>query len=421
MIKKLKGLKKNIKNDLIVFGATGFTGKLVVEYLIKNYGLENQKFTWAIAGRDKTKLEELKQSFLGLDPKSASIDTFVADSFDSKSLDILASSCSTIISTVGPYLKYGLPLVESCVKNHTNYCDLTGEVPFIRKSIDLFHEKATKNKCRIIHSCGFDSIPSDLAVLLLQKNSLEKFNKVCDDVTLYVRSIKGGLSGGTISSIINISKYIDSHPGGKSVLKSPFSLNPIDKIKNNVRQPVLNSIRWDSSFNKWICPFLMAGINTRVVHRTNSVTEFFYGKNFRYNEVSSFDRGLSGFLKAFNMLMTLFFLRFSLRTNLLIWILKKTTFPKPGEGPSKHKMKNGFFKMKIIGFINEMRKNSVTVTGDSDPGYSATAKMLTESAICILLNENKIPKKYGVLTPASSIGLILIERLKDKGISFTID
>ena len=225
MIKKLKGLKKNIKNDLIVFGATGFTGKLVVEYLIKHYGLENQKFTWAIAGRDKAKLEELKQSFICIDPKSASIDTFVADSFDSKSLDNLASSCSTIISTVGPYLKYGLPLVESCVKYHTNYCDLTGEVPFIRESIDLFHEKAIKNKCKIIHSCGFDSIPSDLAVLLLQKKSLEKFNKVCDDVNLYVRSIKGGLSGGTISSIINISKYIDSHPENKSVLKSPFSLN----------------------------------------------------------------------------------------------------------------------------------------------------------------------------------------------------
>ena len=421
MIEKLQGLKKNIKNDLIVFGATGFTGKLVVEYLIKHYGLENQKFTWAIAGRDKAKLEELKQSFICIDPRSASIDTLVADSFDSKSLDNLASSCSTIISTVGPYLKYGLPLVESCVKNHTNYCDLTGEVPFIRESIDLFHEKAIKNKCRIIHSCGFDSIPSDLGVLLLQKKSLKKFNKVCDDVNLYVRSIKGGLSGGTISSIINISKYIDSHPEKKSVLKSPFSLNPIDKIKNNVRQPVLKSIRWDSSFNKWICPFLMSGINTRIVHRTNAITEFSYGKNFRYNEVSSFDRGLNGFLKAFAMLMTLFFLQLSLRINLLIWILKKTTFPKPGEGPSKHKMKNGFFKMKIIGFINKIRKNSVTVTGDSDPGYSATAKMLTESAICILLNEDKIPKKYGVLTPASGIGLILIERLKEKGISFTID
>ena len=414
-------MKKNIKNDLIVFGATGFTGKLVIEYLIKNYGTKNKKFTWAIAGRDKAKLEELKQSFIGIDSQSVNIETYVADSFNSQSLDILTSSCRIIISTVGPYLKYGLPLVEYCVKNHTNYCDLTGEVPFIRESIDLFHEKALNNKCRVIHSCGFDSIPSDLGVLLLQKNSLKRFNKVCEKVNLYVRSISGGVSGGTISSMINIIKYIRSHPDKRNVLKSPYSLNPIDKINNSIRQPVLKSVRWDNSFNKWISPFLMSGINTRVVQRTNAIAEFSYGKNFRYNEVSSFDSGLNGFLKAFNMLMTLFFLQLSLRTKLLIWILKKTIFPKPGEGPSKHKMKNGFFKMKIIGFMNKIRKNSVTVTGDSDPGYSATAKMLTESAICILLNENKIPKKYGVLTPASGIGLILIERLKEKGISFTID
>ena len=412
---------KNIKNDLIIFGATGFTGKLVTEYLIKNYGLKNQKFNWAIAGRDKKKLEELKQSFIGIDPQAVNIETYVADSFNSKSLDILTSSCRVIISTVGPYLKYGLPLVESCVKNRTNYCDLTGEVPFIRESIDLFHEKAIDEKVKIIHSCGFDSIPSDLGVLLLQKDSQEKFNKVCDNVNLYVRSIRGGLSGGTISSMININKYIHSSSGKRSVLKSPYSLNPIDKIKNNVRQPVLKSVRWDNSFSKWTSPFLMSGINTRVVQRTNAIAEFSYGENFRYNELSSFDKGLNGFLKACTMLMILAFLQFSMGSKLLLWILKKTIFPKPGEGPSKSKMQSGFFKLKIIGSINKIQKNSVTIFGDSDPGYSATAKMLTESAICILLNQNKIPKKYGVLTPASGIGLALIERLKGKGISFKID
>ena len=414
-------MKKNVKNDLIVFGATGFTGKLVVEYLIKNYGIDNQKFTWAIAGRDKAKLETLKQSLMGIDTQSAKIETYVADSFNYQSLDVLTSSCRIIISTVGPYLKYGLPLVESCVKNHTNYCDLTGEVPFIRESIDLFHEKALNNKCKIIHSCGFDSIPSDLGVLLLQKDSLNKFNKVCDKVNLYVRSIKGGISGGTISSMINIKKYIYSHPNKRNVLRSPYSLNPIDKIKNNVRQQVLKSVRWDNTFNKWTSPFLMSGVNTRVVQRTNAIAEFSYGENFKYNEMSSFDKGLSGFLKASTMLMILAFLQFSMRSNLVLWILKKTIFPKPGEGPSKGKMQSGFFKLKIIGSINEMPKNSVCVLGDSDPGYSATAKMLTESAISILLNENKIPKKYGVLTPASGIGLTLVERLKKKGILFKIE
>ena len=414
-------MKKNIKNDLIVFGATGFTGKLVVEYLIKNYGVDNQKFSWAIAGRNKAKLEELKQSFLAIDHRSFKIETYIADSLSTKSLDALASSCHIIISTVGPYIKYGLHLVESCVKNHTDYCDLTGEVPFIRESIDLFNEKAKKNKCRIIHSCGFDSIPSDLGVLLLQKSSLEKFNKFCDDITLYVQSIKGGLSGGTISSMIKINEYLNSHPEKMSILKSSFSLNPNDKIENNVKQPVIKSLRWDRSFKKWICPFLMSGINTRIVRRTNAIANFSYGENFKYSEVSSFNKGLYGFLKALTMLMTLFFLQLSLRSKLLLWILKNIIFPKPGEGPSKNKMKNGFFKFKIIGSINKIQKNSVTVIGDSDPGYSGTAKMLTESALSILLSENKIPKKYGILTPASGIGLILIKRLQVKGISFKVD
>ena len=414
-------MEKNITNDLIIFGATGFTGKLVVEYLIKNYGLENKSFSWAIAGRDKEKLEELKHSYIGIDPQSVNIGTYVADSFNSKSLDALTSSCHVIISTVGPYLKYGLPLVESCVKNRTNYCDLTGEVPFIRESIDLFNEKALENKVKIIHSCGFDSVPSDLGVLLLQKDSLKKFNQVCDNIKLYVRSIRGGLSGGTILSMINIKKYIHSNPEKRIVLKSPYSLNPIDKINNNLRQPVLKSVRWDNSFSKWTSPFLMSGVNTRVVQRTSAIAEFSYGENFRYSELSSFNKGLNGFLKACAMLITLALLQYSMKSNLLLWMLKKTIFPKPGKGPSKSKMQNGFFKLKIIGSIDKMQKNCVTIIGDSDPGYLATAKMLTESAICILLNRNKIPKKYGVLTPAAGIGLSLIERLKGKGISFKVD
>lgn len=414
-------MKKNFECDLIIMGGTSFTGRLVVKYLIKNYGAKNENFSWGIAGRDQKKIEKLKKSFMRIDSQANNIPLFIADSFHSKSLDNMTSSCKIVISTVGPYLKYGIPLIRSCVKNGTHYCDLTGEVPFIRESIDLFHEKAKKNKCRIIHSCGFDSIPSDLGVLLLQKKSLEKFNKVCDDVNLYVRSIKGGLSGGTISSMIKIVEYITSHPEKRSILKSPFSLNPMDNIKNNVKQPVLKSIRWDNAFKKWTCPFLMSGINTRVVHRTNAIAKFSYGDDFKYNEVSSFNKGLSGFLKAFITLMTLVLLQFSIRSNLVLWILKKTFFPKPGEGPSKDQMQNGFFKLKIIGSINKIQKNSVTVLGDSDPGYSATAKMLAESAISILLNKNEIPKNHGVLTPASGIGLPLIKRLKGKGVLFKID
>ena len=402
-------------------GATGFTGRLVVEYLIKNYGVKNEKFSWAIAGRAQKKLEQLKNSFIHLDPRISSLAIFVADSFDLGSLDNMTSSCKIVISTVGPYLKFGKSLIQSCVNNGTHYCDLTGEVPFIRESIDLFDEKAKQNKCRIIHSCGFDSVPSDIGVLFLQKHSLENFNDTCDEVNLYVRSMKGGFSGGTIESMINISNYMDSNPKNKQVLRSPFSLNPRKSIKNNIRQPSLNSVKWDDVNQLWICPFIMSGINTRIVRRTNAISDFNYGKNFIYSEVYSFKKGLSGFFNAVIMLIMLASLQLSMKVRPLLWILRKIVFPKPGEGPSNQKRIDGFFKLKIIGLKNNIQKISITIIGDSDPGYSATAKMLTESSLSILLNNEKIPDNYGVLTPASGIGLVIIDRLKDKGITFTLD
>ena len=217
-----------------------------------------------------------------------------------------------------------LPLIKSCVKNKTNYCDITGEVPFIRESIDLFHEKAKKNKCRIIHSCGFDSIPSDLGVLLLQKNSLKKYDKLCEKVNLYVQEIKGSLSGGTIASMVNIMKYIKLYPDKRDMYKSPLSLNPVWKINNYVDQPTLKSIRWDKRIKKWTCPFLMSGINTRIVRRTNAIADFSYGKNFKYNEMSSYNQGLYGFLKALMMLTTLGLLQLSIKSKTLFQILKNS-------------------------------------------------------------------------------------------------
>jgi len=402
-------------------GATGFTGRLVVEYLIKNYGVKNEKFSWAIAGRAQKNLEQLKNSFIHLDPRISSLAIFVADSFDLGSLDNMTSSCKIVISTVGPYLKFGKSLIQSCVNNGTHYCDLTGEVPFIRESIDLFDEKAKQNKCRIIHSCGFDSVPSDIGVLFLQKQSLENFNDTCDEVNLYVRSMKGGFSGGTIESMINISNYMDSNPKNKQILRSPFALNPRKSIKNNIRQSSLKSVKWDDVNQRWICPFIMSGINTRIVRRTNAISDFSYGENFIYSEVNSFKKGLSGFFNAVIMLIMLASLQLSMKVRPLLWILRKIVFPKPGEGPSNQKRIDGFFKLKIIGLNNNIQKISITIIGDSDPGYSATAKMLTESSLSILLNNEKIPDNYGVLTPASGIGLVIIDRLKDKGITFTLD
>ena len=412
---------KNIEYDLVIMGATGFTGKLVVEYLIENYGVENEEFTWAIAGRDINKLERLRSSFKYIDSNSNKIPRLVVDSHDTNSLDKMTSISRLVISTVGPYLKFGEALVESCVKNCTHYCDLTGEVPFIRRSIDAFDIKAKKNNCRIVHSCGFDSVPSDIGVLLLQMDSLKRFDKPCDEVNLYVRSIRGGLSGGTIDSMISIFKYMGSNPGHRKLLKSPFSLNPRESLKNNTWQPILKSVKWDDDIQRWLCPFIMAGFNSRIVMRTNAITDYRYGIDFKYSEVSSYKKGLSGFLKAVVMFIGLVLIQISLKVRPLLWFLRKFFLPSPGEGPSKEIRDNGFFKLDIIGSMDNIKKIRFTVTGEGDPGYSATAKMITESALSILLDQDRIPKVSGVLTPAAGIGVVLAERLNDKGFNFSIN
>ena len=412
---------KNIEYDLVIMGATGFTGKLVVEYLIENYGVENEEFTWAIAGRDINKLERLRSSFKYIDSNSNKIPRLVVDSHDTNSLDKMTSISRLVISTVGPYLKFGEALVESCVKNGTHYCDLTGEVPFIRKSIDAFDIKAKKNNCRIVHSCGFDSVPSDIGVLLLQMDSLKRFDKPCDEVNLYVRSIRGGLSGGTIDSMISIFKYIGSNPGDRKLLKSPYSLNPSESLKNNTWQPILKSVKWDDDIQRWLCPFIMAGFNSRIVMRTNAITDYRYGIDFKYSEVSSYKKGLSGFLKAVVMFIGLVLIQISLKVRPLLWFLRKFFLPSPGEGPSKEIRDNGFFELEIIGSMDNIKKIRLTVTGEGDPGYSATARMITESALSILLDQDRIPKVSGVLTPAAGIGVVLAERLNDKGFNFSIN
>lgn len=408
---------KNIAYQLVVMGATGFTGRLVVEYIIKNYGIKNDKFTWAIAGRNKKKLEDLRLSYKDLHPDYNQIHIFVVDSTDSLSLDTMTSISGLILSTVGPYIKYGIPLVESCVKNSTHYCDLTGETPFIRESIDLFDQKAKENNCRIIHSCGFDSIPSDIGVLLLQMHSVEKFKSPCDEITLYVKSMRGGFSGGTVDSMINISRYMNQDLKYQSILKSPFALNPKEYLKNDTYQPNLKSVKWSYNIKRWICPFIMAGINTKIVRRSNAIMNNKYGYDFRYSEVYTHKKVSNALIMFIGLIIIQLFIKF----RPLLWILRKLGLPKPGEGPSKKQREDGFFQLNLFGSIKKTKKISLNIIGDSDPGYSATAKMITEAALSILLDEEKIPKAYGVLTPAAGIGCNIVNRLEDKGICFNFD
>ena len=404
--------------DIIVFGATGFTGKLVVEYLIEHYGVNNELFTWAIAGRNEDKIKKVIETLAAKNDKIKKIKFFIADSFDEKSLDHLSKSAKVVISTVGPYINYGKNLVSHCAHNGTHYCDLTGEVPFIRESIDAYDKVAKKNECRIIHSCGFDSIPSDLGVLFLQSEAKKKYDRFCSHIKYYVRATKGGFSGGTIASMIAISNYIKSKPNLSGLLGNPYALNSDYYESPSVSS--LRSVEWDQDVGLWTAPFIMSGINTRVVRRSNELLGFKYGKEFIYTEVTSFQKGIMGYLKSYSMLIFLGLTKFLMSFKPTFWLLKNFYLPSPGEGPNKEKRDNGFFKILLNGYVDG-NHISCTVTGDKDPGYSGTAIMLTESALSIILNKEEIPRKFGVLTPASAIGKTLIKRLKTKGIIFKVN
>ena len=311
-------------------------------------------------------------------------------------------------------------LVESCAINGTDYCDLTGEVPFIRESIDSLDSIAKSNNCRIIHSCGFDAIPSDIGALKLQKESIEKFGQPCNEIKLYVRSMRGGFSGGTIESMINISSYINSRPDLSGLLSNPYALNPGGQLLGGPDGSSLRSVKWDKDMNLWICPFIMSGVNTRVVRRSNALMGFLYGDNFKYSEVYSFSKGFSGFIKSLSMLIGIACLKLAISFRPSLWLLRKFFLPAPGDGPSKENRESGYFKLVLVGSIAD-NKLSITVTGDRDPGYAATARMLAESALCMILDRKSIPDVSGVLTPAAGIGDILVSRLKDNGITFKIE
>ena len=411
---------KQVKYDLVLIGATGFTGKLVAEYLALEYGVKNENFVWAIAGRSQNKLNDLKDFLKDIDPEAQDLPVLLADNHDRRSLDSITSVTRVIISTVGPYLKYGKKLVESCASNGTDYCDLTGEVPFIRESIDSYNQIAQENNCRIIHSCGFDSIPSDIGVLMLQTEAIKRYGKPFNRIKLYVRAMKGGLSGGTIASMITIGDYVRSKPELSGLLGNPYALNPDPQIFKGVDEPSLRSVKWDEDMNFWIYPFIMSGINTRIVRRSNALMNFLYSKSFSYSEVSSHSKGVFGYFRSILMLIGLALLKVSISFKTSLWLLKKFILPKPGQGPNRRKRENGFFRLLLAG-SNKGNKITLSVKGNRDPGYAATARMITESALSLILNRESLPKASGVLTPASGIGEVLASRLKNKGITFMFE
>lgn len=391
--------------DLVVFGATSFVGKLLCGVLA---GQSRQRpLKWAAAGRSRPKLEQLRAS-LGVG--HTALPLIVADAADETALAAMCAQARVVISTVGPYALHGEPLVKVCAQTGTDYCDLTGEVHWIKRMLDRYETAAKASGARIVHCCGFDSIPSDLGVLFLQEEARRQFGSACPDIAMRVKAMRGGASGGTIASIMNIAQEAAADPALRKQLSNPYLLCPKGDAPN-VRQPSVGRATYDPNYGAWAAPFVMAGINTRIVHRSNALSEYGYGPDFRYDEAMLTGKGLRGRARAFAVTGGLggFLAAGALRPTR--WALKRI-LPQPGEGPGAEAQASGFYDLRFTGRLRDGRTLRAKVVGAGDPGYGSTSRILAQAGACLAFDVAKSEKPGGFWTPATIFGSRLIERLR---------
>lgn len=393
-------------HDLIVFGATSFVGRILSRYLLEQFGPRGE-LKWAMAGRSEEKLIELRRS-LGM--KAARVPILVADADDEESLRRMCTQGRAAVSTVGPYALYGEPLVKVCAQTGTDYCDLTGEVQWIRRMLDRHEDEARASGARIVHCCGFDSIPSDLGVHFLQQRALERFGEPCTRVKMRVKAMRGGFSGGTVASLMNVLKETAADPALRKQMTNPYSLCP-GSSRRGVRQPNVSFAEYDRDFDAWAAPFVMAAINTRIVHRSNALAGHAYGKDFRYDEAVLTGGGLKGRLAASGVAAGLAGFMVAGAIPPARWAMERFFLPAPGEGPSAEAQRKGFFDLRFVGHAADGREIRTRVTGDRDPGYGSTAKMLGQAAACLALDSPRSRTHGGFWTPATIFGDRLVERL----------
>jgi len=387
------------KFDIVVYGATGFTGQLVAEYLAAQYkGDANLK--WAMAGRSREKLASVRDAI------GAPADTplIVADASDPASLRAMVDQTKSVISTVGPYQLYGEELVAACAASGTGYLDLCGEPIWMRQMIDKYEATAKSSGARIVFSCGFDSLPFELGTLVVQEEAKRVFGAPAARVKGRVRDMRGTLSGGTAASARATFEAVAKDLSLVGMLKDPFALTPGFK---GPKQPPGSKPVFEEDLQSWAAPFMMALINTRSIHRSNMLMGFPYGKEFVYDEMVLTGAGEKGEANA----------KLVMAAN-----TEKTGpgAPKPGEGPSKEERENGCYDLLYVAIAPDGRQVRAAVKGDRDPGYGSTSKMISECAICLLRDTPQVAA--GIWTPGAAMGHKLIDRLvKNAGITFEVE
>ena len=388
-------------HDLVLFGATGFVGRLTAGYLAR---AAPPGARIALAGRSRQRLEGVRA---GLPEQARDWPLVVADTSDAGSVRDLATSATAVATTVGPYSRYGLPLVEACAAAGTHYADLTGEVPFVRASADRAHEQARASGARIVHACGFDSVPSDLAALLTARAA----GGGLTDTTMVVTRMSGGISGGTIDSLRGMVDEVKSDPATRRLMTDPYSLSPDRDAEPSLgRESDATAVgRIDG---RWTGVFVMAPFNTRIVRRSNALQGWAYGRGFRYREAMAFGRGPLGPALAAGTALGVAGMGFGMALPPTRAVLDRV-LPKPGEGPSEQTRERGHFRIETTGTATDGRRVRTTFAMQGDPGYAATAVMLGESGLCLALDD--LPGEGGVLTPATAMGTLLVDRLRAAG------
>lgn len=395
-------------HDIVLFGATSFVGQILTRYMVGRHGTSGD-LKWAIAGRSAEKLATVAAE------TGADVEQIVVDADDAAALAEMCAHTNLVISTVGPYALYGSKLVAAVAEAGIDYVDLTGEPQWMQKMIDRYQDRAVETGARIVHACGFDSVPSDMGVWFLQTASEERFGAPCTSISLGVQAMKGGASGGTVASMMNMMEEVAADPGLRKVLANPYALAEKGD-REGPAQPNVTLPVYDDGHQSWLAPFVMAGTNTRVVFRTHSLLDHEWGPNFTYGEAMLMGDGVAGRAKAAALAGGMGSFMGAAAVGPTRKLIGRF-LPSPGEGPSPEAQENGFYDIRLHGTTDAGDEITVQVTGDRDPGYGSTAKILAEAAVTLMDSE----ATGGFWTPATALGDAFIEALVEHaGLTFDV-